>query len=248
MDLEIVGIKALTMHTIRNTVLGKKIWVPVVVTIFLVIVMFYASQDDGGLALGINMIDSLVISFFSVLMPMVYGTSVIKDSLEDRSITNVLTAPIDRKHMFLTYYFSAFVSVSFVMLFITTSSYLAYYIPIGLTWFRFDYFVAILWLVLISSMVYSALFVTISFTIKKPVYFGLFYVFVWEGFVGALPGRIKEFTINHFIRSIGSIFIDVGDIARYSGAGLGTSIAVLLLIWVSLLALGSYMFANKEFP
>ncbi len=248
MDIDTTAIKALTMYSIRTTVLGKKVYVPLLITVFLAIVMFYGSLDDGRLVMGINMMDSLIISFFSVLISMVYGTSVINDVVEDKSIINVLTAPIHRSTIFLTYYFSAFVSVSFVMLFVTTVAYMAYFVPAGLTWFRFDYFIAILWLVLFSSLVYSALFVTVSFTLKKPVYFGLFYVFVWEGFVGALPGKIKEFTINHFIRSLGSLLIDHGEISRYSGASLGTAIVVLILVWISLLALGSFMFAKKEFP
>ncbi|MFO8109506.1 MAG: ABC transporter permease subunit [Thermoplasmata archaeon] len=246
MNRDISAIKTLAMDSIRSTVLGKRVYVPIIITIFLVVVMFYGSRENGSLGTGVNMMDSLVISFFSVLLAMVYGTSIIRSDIEDRSIINVLTAPVHRSLTFLTYYISAFVSVSFVMVFITTAAYLSYFFPTGLTWFRFDYFISFLWLILLSSLVYTALFVTMGLIVKKPVYLGLFYVFVWEGFVGELSGRIGEFTINHFILSLGSNFFEHGNISEYSGASTGASLLVLMILWAVLLALGTYLFTKKE--
>jgi len=238
---------ALGTHLIRKIIFSKKIIMPILITTFLVFVMYYGSTDDGSLATGIDMLDALILSFFNILISMVYSTSLIKNDVEDRSIINVLTAPLHKGVIFLTYYFSLIVAVSFIMLFTTMFAYMGYFYPAGLTWTRTDYLVSILWLVLISVVVYCAFFITISVMLKRPIYFGLFYLFIWEGFVIMLPGRIGHFTVNHFIRSIGSDLIEHGEISNYVGTSFGMSIIVLIVVWISLLAIGTYLFTNKEF-
>ncbi len=247
MNKELVAMKALTMHSIRSTIMGKRVLIPLVMGVFLVIVMYNASRADPTMDGGVDLMGSLVISLFAVLLAMIYGTGMINGDIEDGSIINVATAPVNRGVIFMIYYLSAVISFTFVMFILGTTAYLAYFFPAELTWFRFDYLVSFMWLILLSGLVYSSLFVTLGLLVKKPLYIGLFYVFVWEGFVGQLAGRIGEISINHYILSIGSHLFDHGELSRYSGAGSGTSTLVLVLIWASLLALGAYLFVNREF-
>ena len=100
----------------------------------------------------------------------------------------------------------------------------------------------------IGSIVYSSLFLVSSVIFKRPIYIGLFYAFIWEGFIGSIPGAISKYTLKHFIRSIGSGWLDFGEISLYDGASAGTAFGVLIGITVVCLAVGAFLFREKEYP
>ncbi|MEE9507476.1 MAG: hypothetical protein V3V98_10110, partial [Thermoplasmata archaeon] len=100
----------------------------------------------------------------------------------------------------------------------------------------------------IGSIAYSSLFLMSSVIFKRPIYIGLFYAFIWEGFVGSIPGAIGKYTLKHFIRSIGSGWLDFGEISLYDGASAGTAFGVLIGLTVVCLAVGAFLFREKEYP
>ena len=102
-------------------------------------------------------------------------------------------------------------------------------------------------LVVIGSFVYSSLFLAISVLFNKPVLVGLFYAFIWEGFIGSLPGAIQNASIKHYLRSLGSGWVEFGDISTWDQASSVWGSAVLLLgVTVFLLVLGAHLFREKE--
>ncbi len=48
-------------------------------------------------------------------------------------------------------------------------------------------------------------------------YLGSIYAFVWEGFIGSLPGAIGNITIMHQLRVIASGQIHNGSISEFTG-------------------------------
>jgi hypothetical protein len=83
--------------------------------------------------------------------------------------------------------------------------------------------------------------------LRQPIYLGLIYVFVWEGFVGSAPGAIGEYTIGHQLGVIASQVIGEGGISRLNGDPLISAMALLAVTAVTLV-LGAVTFHGKELP
>lgn len=250
MNGDIFPLFSLIKSSTTKAVLNKKFLMVILVMFFISAVMGYtAAQDGQRLEEGGDLLDIFVISFFLPLMSMIFGSSLIRDEIEDKSITNVLTAPISRTKMFLGYYFSIVIVSVFAVWLILTSGFLTYFSISGFDTEALNIYLSMGVLVALGTVVYSSLFILVSVLMEKSLYFGLFYVFIWEGFVGSLPGNIKLVSIRHYLRSIGKGMMEYGSIAKYGDAsGAGASLQVLLILTAALLIVGIVLFRKKEFP
>jgi len=97
----------------------------------------------------------------------------------------------------------------------------------------------------IGAIAYSALFLVMGVALKQPIYLGLIYVFVWEGYVGSVPGAIGEYTIRHQLQVIASGLVQDGSIATIGGDG-GVAAMVLIALSVVFVAIGAFLFQDKE--
>ena len=87
----------------------------------------------------------------------------------------------------------------------------------------------------------------ISVLISQPIYFGLFYAFIWEALIGSIPGNIKLLAIKHYVRSLGTDWIDHGRISTYDATAAGDAAIVLVVFSVVVFILGAILFRQKEF-
>lgn len=241
------GILALTLHSVRGLLFSKKALITLLVVLFVAAVMGYAgSQDVEALSDGTNLLDVLVLFFFMPVMAMIFGSSLIRDEIDNRSITHVATSPLDRAFAYVGYYLPLSLAVSISMIVITAAGFVAFFAQQGFTAAAVEIYAELTALVVIGAFAYSSLFLAVSVLFKKPVFFGLFYAFIWEGFIGSIPGAIQKASIKHYLRSIGSEWIDYGDISGFDASGSGASAAILLGLTVFFLVFGAYLFREKE--
>jgi len=250
MDLKtvLVGISALTVHSTKKLLFGKKVVITILVALFVAAVMGYAgSQSDDPLEDGTDLMDTLILFFFMPVMAMIFGSSLIRDEIDDKSITHVATAPLDRAFSYVGYYLPLGIAVALSMVAISSVGMLAFFGQHGVGSESLEIYLEFVALVVIGSFVYSSLFLAISVLFNKPILFGLFYAFIWEGFIGSLPGAIQNASVKHYLRSLGSGWVEFGDISRWDHASSAWGSAVLLLgLTVFLLVLGAYLFREKE--
>lgn len=245
----ISGILAIFKYSTRKLLLNKRWLITVLMALLVAAIMGYAGSFEGdALDEGSSFMDLLILSFIMPIIAMVYGASLIRNEIEDKSITQVITAPLDRSISYLGYYLSLAVSLSIIMIFINLIGWLAFFAQKGIGGDAPEILGAMVGLSIIGSLVYSALFLLTGTIFKRPVYFGLFFAFIWEGFIGSIPGAISSYTIKHFIRSIGSNWIHYGNIGAYGGASTGTAFGVLVGITIVCLAVGAIMFRESEYP
>ncbi|MDH3364539.1 MAG: ABC transporter permease [Thermoplasmata archaeon] len=241
------GIYALTSHSLKGLLLSRKAVITLIVLLFVVAVMGYAgAQDVDALPDGANLMDALILFFFMPVMAMIFGSSLIRDEIDNKSITHVATAPLDRVFAYIGYYLPLALAVSVSMIAITTAGFLSFFLQHGVNGAALEVYSEFTALVVIGSFVYSSLFLATSVLFKKPVFFGLFYAFIWEGFIGSIPGAIQKASIKHYLRSIGSEWIEHGDISEFDASGFGGSAAVLLGLTIFFLVFGAYLFREKE--
>ncbi len=249
MNKALTALWALIRNTVKRGIWNKRIVIVVLVALFLASVMGYAATQDMDTAdEGSDLLDTLVISFFLPVMTMIYGSSLISDEIEDNSITQVLVSPLDRVRTFLGYYASLLILQFVIMVVITTSGWLAYFTMNGFPSGAFSVYSSYLGLVIIGSIVYSSLFIFVSIVMENPIYFGLVYAFIWESFIGSIAGKIHLVAIKHYIRSLGSIWLDHGGIVNYDNTGWNASIMVIFVVTAIFLIMGSVIFRSKEFP
>ncbi len=246
---QLTGLFTIFLYTVRKVIFSRRIAITLLIAAFVSAVMLYASgQDVERLKDGTNLLDSLILFFFMPVIAMIYGSSLLRDEMDDRSITQVVTSPLDRLVIYTGYYLGLAVSVSAIMLLVLTAGFLSFFGRLGIDGDALSVYGSMAGLMVIGSFVYSALFMMVSVLIERPIYFGLFYAFIWEGFIGSIPGRIRLLAVKHYVRSIGEQWIDFGDISSFEGASpVGDSAWVLLLLAVVLFVLGAYLFREKEF-
>jgi ABC-2 type transport system permease protein len=251
MDLRRIGtgILALTAHLTKKLLLSRKLVITALVAIFVALVMGYAgSQDADPLEDGTNLMDTLILFFFMPVMAMIFGSSLIRDEIDDKSITHVATAPLDRVFAYIGYYLPLVITVIVSVAIVTVVGFFAFFGQHGITAESVEILIAFLALIVMGSTVYSSLFLAIGVVFKKPVFFGLFYAFIWEGLItSSVPGAIQKVSVKHYLRSIGSEWVDYGSMSRFEDAsGLGDSAIVMIVLAVTFLVIGALLFREME--
>lgn len=245
----LIGMLAITRYSTKKILFSRKAIVTVLIALFIASVMGYAAtQEMDRLPAGTNFMDLLILFFFMPIVAMIYGASIIRDEIEDKSITQILTSPLKREFAYIGYYLSLAISLSIVMVIIVTVGFLSFFGQMGIDGDALGIYADVCALSIIGSLVYSSLFLFISLPLKRPLYFGLFYAFIWEGFIGSLGGKIQEVALKHYIRSIGSEWIPFGEISGYSASEVAYSAQVLVGVTITFLILGMIMLRVKEFP
>lgn len=241
------GWVALVAYLSRRTLLNRRMLISLACALLLSSLVAYAvSEEMNRIDDLANMLDLFVLSFFLLVIPLIYGASILRSDIEDKSITMILTSPLNRPMVYLGYRAALFVCVVVAMLVITSAGALTFFGLAGIEPGALDLYLKLGMLTVIGSIVYSSLYLSVSLITGKVIYFGLFYAFIWEGFVGFLPGGISDFTIRHYVRSIGSSWIEHGGLGSYQGAELLYSFLVLSALAVGLVALGSFLLHQKE--
>jgi ABC-2 type transport system permease protein len=250
MDLErtITGIFALTFHLTKRLLFSRKLMITILIAAFVASVMAYAgSQDVDPLDDGTDLMDALILFFFMPVTAMIFGTSLMRDEIDDRSITHVATSPLDRVYAYMGYYLPLVIAVIVSMVIVTVAGFIAFFSQQGFTSDAMEVLLEFVALVSLGSVVYSSLFLAISIVVKKPVFLGLFYAFVWEGFISSLPGVIEKISIKYYLRSLGSHWVDWGSISGFDDASsAGGSVAVMIILVIVFLAFGAFMFRREE--
>ncbi len=149
------------------------------------------------------MIWFLFLRFIVPVLGIFYGTSLMADEVEDKTITYLFTRPIPRAAVLVGKYLAYLASTVLIVL---PSVMLVYFliVPIGDGSIpaTFPTLLRDLALLALGLSVYGALFAAVGAWIKRPVLFGLFFAFGWENFAMALPGDMKRFTLAFYTQSL----------------------------------------------
>jgi ABC-type transport system involved in multi-copper enzyme maturation permease subunit len=145
----------------------------------------------------------LFLRFIVPILGIFYGTSLIADEIEDKTITYLFTRPITRSAVVFGKYLAYLASTVLIVL---PAVLLVYFlvVPIGGGGIAgtFPDLLRDLGLLAVGLAAYGALFAAVGAWIKRPVLFGLFFAFGWENFAMALPGYMKRFTLAFYTQGL----------------------------------------------
>ncbi len=132
---------------------------------------------------------------FSVVLPLtalIIGTSVLGAEIEDGSIIHVLATPVRRRAVVLTKFA---VATATTIVFACVPELIAGIIATGgLTRFAVGLFAG----ALAGSVIYNALFVSLSAATTRALAAGLLYVLLWEGVLANFTGGARVLSIGHY--------------------------------------------------
>jgi ABC-2 type transport system permease protein len=164
-----------------------------------------ALRVNGQRVAGMNvfgvMIWVLFLRFIVPILGVFYGTALMADEVEDKTLTYLFTRPVPRGAILVGKYLAYLACTSLVVL---PSVMIVYFLLV-----RFDeipgtfpQLLTDLALLGIGLAVYGALFAFVGAFFKRPLVIGLIFVVGWEQTAMALPGYLKSFTVAYYLQSL----------------------------------------------
>jgi ABC-2 type transport system permease protein len=211
-----------------------------------------AASVDGP-AVFSNIVLTFNLQFLILVLALFYGTSIVSEEVEGRTLTYLTTRPVPKPAIVLGKY-AAYASflVGLVAAGVTLAFLILHADRLG------D---AEAWLVLARSLAvlalgilaYTALFTLAGAVMKKSVLLGLMFCFGWENVVQYFPGVTQRFTVMHYLKSLlppvstggqGSFAFLTFKLEPSSPAA---AIGTIVVLTAAALGLACWAFARKEY-
>jgi ABC-type transport system involved in multi-copper enzyme maturation permease subunit len=194
--------------------------------------------------------------YLRIIVPLLgvfYGTSLMADEIEDKTITYLFTRPIPRGAVLIGKYLAYLGCTVFVVLPSVVLVYLLIVPLKGSLGAAFPDLLKDLLLLGLGLAVYGAVFAFVGAKFNRPLLIGLIFIFGWEQATLAFPGYLKQFTVMFYLQAIvPHAMPNDGIVSMIQGLfretpGLATSLFWLAVIWAVSLGWGSRIVARKEY-
>ena len=157
----------------------------------------------GGATIFGMIIWLLYIRFILPILGVFYGTSLIADEVDDKTITYLFTRPIPRSAVLFGKYLAY---LACTVLLVLPSVILVYFliVPVGggSIAAAFPSLVADLGMLAIGLAAYGAVFALVGARVKRPLVVGLVFAFGWEPTVLLFPGYLKRVTVAYYLQAL----------------------------------------------
>jgi ABC-type transport system involved in multi-copper enzyme maturation permease subunit len=237
--------KTLFVCLLSLIVLGLAVVGRVVLTWNLVPGSLQSSQVFGTL------MATAVIRFLVVFVTLFYGTALISEEVEGKTLTFLFVRPIAKPAIMLGKYIALLWTGAIVVFPAVLLSYLILYLRADMVPFFTDLKVLArdLGIIFLALLAYGALFTLLGAWFRHSLLVGLAYAFGWEGIVALLPGFTRKLTIAHYVQSIFPHEDTLSAISMLIGQRTEPVEAVLTLFLLAmfLLATACLVLREKEF-
>jgi ABC-2 type transport system permease protein len=182
-----------------------------------------------------------------------YGTSLMADEVEDKTITYLFTRPIRRGAVLFGKYLAYLGCTVLVVLPSVVLVYL-FIVPMqGSLGASFIDLLKDLALLALGLAVYGSVFAFIGAKFKRPLLIGLVFIFGWEQAALAFPGYLKKFTVAYYTQALvphampnDNTLSLIQGIFR-ENPPLVTSLFWLAAIWITFLVCAGWVVERREY-
>ncbi len=182
-----------------------------------------------------------------------YGTALMADEVEDKTITYLFSRPIRRGAVLFGKYLAYLGCTVLVVLPSVVIVYLLVVPMQGSLGASFIDLLKDLALLALGLAVYGALFAFIGAKFKRPLLIGLIFIFGWEQAALAFPGYLKQFTIAYYVQALvphampnDNTLSLIQGIFR-DNPPLAVSLFWLAAIWITFLGLAAWVVERREY-
>ena len=150
-----------------------------------------------------GMIWLLFLRFIVPVLGVFYGTALVADEVEDKTITYLFVRPVPRSAVLAGKYLAYLATTEFVVLPTVVVLYLLV-VPMGQGSLAgsFPDLLKDLGLLALGLAAYGAVFAFIGAWLKHPLVTGLIFAFGWEQLALVLPGYLRRFTVAFYLQSL----------------------------------------------
>jgi ABC-2 type transport system permease protein len=160
------------------------------------------AEVSGPVLFGM-MIWLLYIKFIIPVLGAFYGTALIADEVDDKTITYLFVRPIPRSAIVIGKYLAY---LACTVLLVLPSIVLIYFLIVplggGSVGREFPSLAADLGILALGLAAYGALFVLVGALVKRPLVAGLVFVFGWEPGMMIFPGYLKRATVAYYLQGL----------------------------------------------
>jgi ABC-2 type transport system permease protein len=157
----------------------------------------------GGPALFGLMIWLLYIRFIVPVLGVFYGTALIADEVDDKTITYLFTRPVRRGAVLIGKYLAY---VACTALLVLPSVVIVYFLVVplggGSIGASFPALLEDLGMLIVGLIAYGAVFAWVGARLKRPLVLGLVFAFGWEPAVLLFPGYLKRLTVAYYLQAL----------------------------------------------
>jgi ABC-type transport system involved in multi-copper enzyme maturation permease subunit len=186
---------------------------PLAIALMVRVIDLFAAADGGTIQIeGVRVTSAAIfglmvwvfyLRFTVPVLAVFYGTSLMADEVEDKTITYLFSRPIPRGAVLLGKYLAYLVCTVAVVL---PSVVLVYLLilsrPGGSLAGGFLDLVKDLVVIVLGLATYGALFAWIGAQFKRPLLTGLAFVFAWEPAILLVPGYLRRFTVAYYLQGL----------------------------------------------
>jgi ABC-type transport system involved in multi-copper enzyme maturation permease subunit len=157
----------------------------------------------SGPALFGMMMWLLYIRFIIPVLGVFYGTALIADEVEDKTITYLFTRPVRRGAVLLGKYLAY---LACTVLLVLPSVVIVYFliVPVGggSIGASFPALLTDLGMLVVGLVGYGAVFAWVGARLRRPLVIGLVFAFGWEPGVLLFPGYLKRLTVAYYLQAL----------------------------------------------
>jgi ABC-type Na+ efflux pump permease subunit len=162
------------------------------------------ARGSGPIVYGM-MIWLLYVRFLVPVLGVFYGTSLVADEVDDKTITYLFTRPIQRSAIILGKYL-AYVLCTVLLLLPSVVIVFFLVVPIGRggagVGALFPTLLGDLGMLAVGLAAYGALFAFVGARVKRPLLVGLLFALGWEPAVLLVPGYLKRLTVGYYLQAL----------------------------------------------
>ncbi|MDE3156658.1 MAG: ABC transporter permease subunit [Acidobacteriota bacterium] len=155
---------------------------------------------DGAALFGL-LVWTLFIRFVVPVLGVFYGTGLIADEVDDKTITYLFVRPIPRGAVLVGKYLAYLACAGLITLPAVMISYFVL-VPLASIPATFPSLVVDLAVILLGLAVYGALFAWVGAFFRRPLILGLVFVFGWEQVALLIPGYLRQLTIAYYLQAL----------------------------------------------
>jgi ABC-2 type transport system permease protein len=196
----------------------------------------------------------LFLRFIIPVLGVFYGTSLVADEVEDKTITYLFTRPIARGAIVVGKYLAYLAATVLVVL---PSVMVLYFLIVptggGSLAEAFPALVKDLALLGLGLAVYGSLFAWVGARFKYPLVTGLVFAFGWEQGIMLVPGYLKRFTISYYVQGLvphampQDSALSVLQVVSRDSLSAPMSLFWLGVIWLVFLGLAAWTVSRREY-
>ncbi len=241
----------ITTLTVKRLLFSRK----TIVLLFLcaipvLIALYWLTADaETGYTFFSDLIYMSFLFFIVLIISLLYGVSTFNDDITDKTITYLISRPVDRIELVFYKYIGYLISAIVVVLPPLVLTFFIIAIKTGETIDNIGLLSTYIGVIILAIICYGAIFMFFGISFKRPMLISFVFMFVWEEFFASIPLIINQITVRHYLESILYHAINLGETKNvYLPADSNLSVGVLLGTALFFLIFTCILARNKDFP